>query len=110
MAEKQILIKAVIDIKGHQYLVHPSMKLRVNRMSETDGSAVEFKDVLCVVQGETAKIGKPVVAGAVVRAKIVGAVSGKKVIAFKYRPKARSRVKKGFRASETEIEITDIKA
>ena len=102
--------KAVVLIKGHQYVVHPSMKLTVSRMDAKDGETVDLKDIYCVCEGDSVKIGMPIVSGAVVKAKVLKQTRGPKVIAFKYRPKARSRVKKGFRASETELEITEIKS
>lgn len=100
--------KAVVLIQGHQYVVHPSMKFKVSRMKAQDGETVDIKDVYCILDGDSVKVGMPVVSGAVVRAKVLKQTRGPKVIAFKYRPKARSRVKKGFRASETELEITEI--
>ena len=79
-------------------------------MDAKDGDTIDLQDVYCVCEGDSVKVGQPVVSGAVVRAKVLKQTRGPKVIAFKYRPKARSRVKKGFRASETELEITEIKA
>ena len=48
--------------------------------------------------------------GAAVQAEVVGATRGDKVIAFKYRPKARRRVKKGHRQDLTALRITDIRS
>ena len=47
--------------------------------------------------------------GAAVEAEVVGASRGDKVIAFKYRPKARRRVKKGHRQDYTVLRIADIR-
>ncbi len=107
--EKQS-VQAVVEIQGHQYVVHPAMKLRVSRIAGEAGTPIELKNVYCVIDGDAVKLGKPAVPNAIVQAKIISQQRGAKVITFKYRPKARSRVKKGFRASETEIEITNIKA
>ncbi len=53
-------------------------------------------------------IGRPVVDGATVSAQVLGQDRGDKIVVFKYKPKARTRVKKGFRAELTTLRITDI--
>jgi len=65
--------------------------------------------VLLVADGADAAVGTPVVDGAAVEALVVGATRGDKVIAFKYRPKARRRVKKGHRQELTVLRINDIR-
>ena len=50
-------------------------------------------------------MGRPFVDGAVVNADVVDQARGDKIIVFKYKPKARRRVKKGFRASLTTLRI-----
>src|SRR5262249_19748128 len=54
-------------------------------------------------------VGTPVVADAAVEAEVVGRDRGDKVIAFKYRPKARRRVKRGHRQELTLLRIADIR-
>jgi ribosomal L21-like protein len=48
------------------------------------------------------------VANAAVSAEVVRQIRGEKLISFKYRPKARSRVKKGHRQELTVLRISDI--
>jgi len=50
----------------------------------------------------------PLVAGAKVEAKLITQGRAKKVIVFKYRPKARHRKKRGHRQPYTEVVIEKI--
>ena len=56
-----------------------------------------------------ASIGRPLVADAVVSAEVLRQDLADKVISFKYRPKARSRVKKGHRQELTVLRVTDVR-
>ena len=60
---------AVIKTGGKQYKVAEGDVLRVEKL-ETKSDEVVFDDVLLVVNGEV-KLGKPVVSGAKVTAKII---------------------------------------
>ena len=53
-------------------------------------------------------MGRPVVDGAVVSAEVLRQERGDKIVVFKYKPKARTRVKKGARAELTRLRIADI--
>ena len=99
---------AVIKTGGKQYLVSPGMKLKIEKMDAPEGDAVVFDEVLLVSEGERTMIGTPHVSGATVHAKVLTHARAKKVIVFKYRPKARHRTKKGHRQHYTEVEITKI--
>jgi large subunit ribosomal protein L21 len=61
-----------------------------------------------VADGDEAAIGRPIVDGASVSAEVVRQDRADKVIVFKYRPKARRRVKKGHRQDQTVLRISDI--
>ena len=99
---------AVIRTGGKQYLVAPGQKLKVEKLEAAEEGAIIFDDVLLVADGEKIHIGTPTVAGAKVEAKSIAQGRSKKVIVFKYRPKARSRKKKGHRQPYTEVEIKKI--
>jgi len=64
--------------------------------------------VLLVVDGDESSVGQPVVTDAAVSARVLRQDRGEKTISFKYRPKARSRVKKGHRQELTVLKITDV--
>ena len=99
---------AVIKTGGKQYLVHTGQKLKIEKLDAADGGDVLFDEVLLVADGDEAHIGTPHVAGACVEAKVLRTARAKKVIVFKYRPKGRSRVKRGHRQHFTEVEIQKI--
>jgi large subunit ribosomal protein L21 len=99
---------AVIETGGKQYRVEVGTELEVELLDVEAGQSITLDRVLLVADGDTAAIGQPIVDGAAVQAEVVGATRGDKVIAFKYRPKARRRVKKGHRQDLTALRITDI--
>ncbi len=100
---------AVIETGGKQYRVEVGTELEVELLDVEPGQSITLDRVLLVADGDVAEIGRPVVAGAAVEAEVVGGVRGEKVIAFKYRPKARRRVKKGHRQNYTVLRIADIR-
>jgi large subunit ribosomal protein L21 len=99
---------AVIETGGKQYRVEVGTELEVELLDAEPGKTVSFDRVLLVADGDEAAIGRPVVDGAAVSAEILRQDRGPKLIVFKYRPKARSRVKKGHRQELTVLRISDI--
>ncbi len=100
---------AVIETGGKQYRVEVGTELEVEKLDAEPGSAITLDRVLLVADGENAEIGRPVVANASVDAEVVRRDRGPKLISFKYRPKARTRVTKGHRQELTILRISDIK-
>jgi large subunit ribosomal protein L21 len=70
---------------------------------------VTFDQVL-MVGGEALKLGKPLVGGAKVEAKIVTQGLGKKLIVFKFRRRKNYRRKNGHRQPFTALQIVNIVA
>ncbi len=100
---------AVIETGGKQYRVEVGTELEVELLDVEPGQSITLDRVLLVVDGADASVGTPNVADAAVEAEVVGATRGEKVIAFKYRPKARRRVMKGHRQDLTVLRIADIR-
>ena len=100
---------AVIETGGKQYRVEVGTELEVELLDVEPGQSITLERVLLVADGAEAAVGTPVVDGAAVEAEVVGQTRGDKVIAFKYRPKARRRVKKGHRQDLTVLRIADIR-
>ena len=100
---------AVFKTGGKQYRVEQGDKLRVEKLPGSVGDAVTFDQVL-LVGGEALKLGKPLVGGAKVTAKIVGQGLGKKLVVFKFRRRKNYRRKNGHRQPFTALEITNIVA
>jgi large subunit ribosomal protein L21 len=99
---------AVIETGGKQYRVEVGTELQVELLDVEPGRTITLDRVLMVADGDESSIGRPVVADAAVSAKVVRQIRGEKLISFKYRPKARSRVKKGHRQELTVLLISDI--
>ena len=99
---------AVIETGGKQYRVEVGTELEVELLPAAPGETVAFDRVLLIADGETAAIGTPVVANGSVAGEILRRDRGEKLISFKYRPKARRRVKKGHRQELTVVRISDI--
>jgi large subunit ribosomal protein L21 len=99
---------AVIETGGKQYRVEVGMELEVELLDGGAGDSIAFDRVLLIADGDAASIGTPVVANGSVSGEIVRRDRGDKVISFKYRPKARRRVKKGHRQELTVVRISDI--
>jgi large subunit ribosomal protein L21 len=99
---------AVIETGGKQYRVEVGTELEVELLDVEPGASMKFDRVLLVADGDTAAIGRPTVTNAEVAATVIGQGRGVKTISFKYRPKARRRVKKGHRQELTLLRISDI--
>lgn len=100
---------AVIETGGKQYRVEVGTELEVERLEFEPGQAITLDRVLLVADGATASVGRPLVTEAVVSAEVLRQDRGEKLISFKYRPKARSRVKKGHRQELTVLRVTDVR-
>jgi large subunit ribosomal protein L21 len=100
---------AVIETGGKQYRVEVGTELEVELLDAEPGEAITIQRVLLVADGDEASIGRPLVANAAVHAEVIRRDRGEKLIVFKYRPKARSRVKKGHRQDHTVLRVTDVR-
>ena len=99
---------AVIETGGKQYRVEVGTELAVELLEVEPGQEITLDRVLLVADGDEAAIGRPVVDGAVVNATVLRNDRAAKVVSFKYKPKARRRVKKGHRQEQTVLRITDV--
>ena len=100
---------AVIETGGKQYRVEVGTELEVELLDVEPGETVTLERVLLVSDADETAVGRPVVANAAVEAEVLRRDRGDKVIVFKYRPKARRRVKKGHRQDHTVLRITDVR-
>ncbi len=101
---------AVIKTGGKQYRVRAGEKLKVESLAAEIGSELVLNDILAVGEGESVKIGTPLVTGAQVKAKIIGHGLSDKVLIFKMRRRKHYQKHQGHRQGFTEIEITGISA
>ena len=112
---------AIIKTGGKQYKVQEGDTLSVEKLSSdkrpsfAEASAgrqetsdkVVFDEVLLVANGEI-KVGKPLVSGAKVEAKVIEEGKGKKKMVFRYKSKTRRHKKKGHRQLYTKVQIVKI--
>jgi large subunit ribosomal protein L21 len=98
---------AVIRTGGKQYRVAQGETVRVEKLPGSVGETVTLTDVL-LLGGDAPKVGRPLVAGAKVEAKIVAQDRSKKIVIFKFRRRKNYRRKTGHRQPFTALEITSI--
>jgi len=98
---------AIIKTGGKQYKIREGNTLSVEKL-EHKGDNVVFDQVLLWSDDKTVKIGKPLVAGAKVEAKVLEEGKGEKKMVFRYKNKTRRRKKKGHRQLYTKVQIVKI--
>ena len=99
---------AIIQTGGKQYRVSEGDVVSIEKLTAAEGEEVVFEQVLTVVSDSDIKIGKPVVEGAKVTAKVVEHGKGKKILIFKYKAKSNYRKRQGHRQPYTKVEISKI--
>lgn len=99
---------AVIRTGGKQYRVTAGDKLKIEKLPADVGSEVTLEQVLALGEGDSLKVGAPLVAGAAVKATVVSHGVGEKISIFKLRRRKHYKKSQGHRQPYTEIEITGI--
>jgi len=99
---------AVIRSGGKQYKVAPGEKLRVEQLTADVGAEVVLDQVLMVGEGDSIRVGQPIVTGATVKATVVGHGRGDKVTIFKMRRRKHYQKHQGHRQNYTELKIESI--
>ena len=101
---------AVIKTGGKQYRVAAGEKIKVEQIPADVGAVITLDQVLMVGEGESVKIGTPIIAGATVTAKVIAHGRGPKIKIFKMRRRKHYQKHQGHRQNYTEIEISGIAA
>jgi len=99
---------AVIQTGGKQYKVSASEILKIERLENSEGKTVEFKNVLFLNDDKSTEIGSPNIQGAKVEATIIKNTKNKTILVFKKRRRKNSRKKYGHRQPISLIRITKI--
>lgn len=100
---------AIIVTGGKQYKVSEGDVIRVEKLGVEAGTEFTFDQVLAASDGEL-KVGTPVLAGATVKAEVLGEGRAKKIVVYKYKRKSGYHKKNGHRQSFTQVKITKINA
>ena len=102
------MLYAVIKTGGKQYRVAAGEKLKIEQIAADIGSEIVLDQVLLVADGDNLKMGRPLVTGATVQAKVLTQGRHDKVRIFKLRRRKHYQKHQGHRQNFTEIEITGI--
>jgi len=101
---------AIIETGGKQYRVAEGQIIEVEKLSAPVGETVTLDRVLMVTDESQTRVGRPLVEGVQVQAKVLDQDRRRKIIVFKYKPKIRYRRKTGHRQSVTRLKIERILA
>src|SRR5947209_16116708 len=99
---------AIVKTGGKQYRVAPGDQIVVERIVGEVGAEVALEEVLAISDGDVSAIGRPTLANASVRARIVQQPRGTKVIVFKKKRRKNYRRKHGHRQELTVLRIEAI--
>ena len=99
---------AVVKTGGKQYRITPGEKVKVEQIAADVGSEVVLDQVLMVGEGDSVRLGQPTLAGATVKATVVGHGRGEKVEIFKMRRRKHYQKHQGHRQGYTELKIDSI--
>jgi large subunit ribosomal protein L21 len=98
---------AIIRTGGKQFRVEKGAKLRVPSIEGEVGASLEL-DVLATTDGDTTKIGAPLLDGAKVMATVVDHGREPKIIVFKKKRRKQYKRTKGHRQGYTTLKIDSI--
>ena len=99
---------AVIKTGGKQYKVAPGEKLKIEQIPADVGAEVVIDQVLMVGDGDSVRLGQPLVAGATVKATVLAQGRHDKVTIFKMRRRKHYQKHQGHRQGYTELLIDSI--
>lgn len=100
---------AVIESGSKQYRVKKGDVIQVELVGAESGQDIDLVNVLMVSNEEgQIQIGKPTIAGCVVKAKCLAEVKGEKITSMKYKQRKNERRKFGHRQKYSQLKILDI--
>lgn len=101
---------AVIKNGGKQYRVKEGQYLNLAKIELETGATVTFDEVLMVGEGDTVKVGAPLVAGCVVTGVILDHGRDDKIRIIKLKRRKHHMKRQGHRQWFTKVKITAINA
>jgi len=99
---------AVVESGGKQYRVSEGDVIQVSSLPHPLGEQVELSRVLLVSGEAGVVVGRPVVEGAKVVARVEAEEQGEKILVWKYRAKQRYRRRQGHRQDLTRLRVEKI--
>ena len=101
---------AIIADSGRQFRVEEGQEIELDYRDASTGDELTFDRVLAVSGDSGLQLGEPIVAGASVKAEVLGVARGKKLVVQKLRRRKNSRRKTGHRQLYTRVRISSIQA
>lgn len=99
---------SIIEQGGAQFKVAPGAMIRVPLIEAEKGAEITIDKVLLAADGDSIKVGTPVVEGASVTAKVLDHAQDKKVLIIKRKRRKDYRRKNGHRQQYTKLQIVAI--
>ena len=99
---------AVFETGGKQYRAQEGDVLYIEKLGADVDTVVTFDKVMTVGKEDGVVIGKPLVEGAKITAKVLQNGRGKKITVFTYRAKKNSKRKMGHRQPFTKVLVESI--
>ncbi len=109
--EFSALVNAIIATGGKQYNVSVGDSIIVEKLTQQEGEAVVFDQVLLLSDSEntpSVTVGTPTVKGVRVLGQVKAQIKDKKKIHYRYKNKTRSGIKRGHRQKLTNVVIDAI--
>src|SRR3990167_6762869 len=101
---------AIIETGGKQYRVAEGQTLKIEKLDVEAGHPVDFNRVLMVGEGESMRVGAPLVEGAKVVAEVLKHGRADKIRIIKFRRRKHHMKSAGHRQYFTEVKITKVQA
>lgn len=105
---------AIVNIQGQQFKVEEDQEIFVHRLRNqegedySEGTSVEFGEVLLTDEEGTVRVGTPYLKDAKVTAEVLSNLKGDKVIVFKKKRRKGYKKKNGHRQLFSKIKINSI--
>ena len=101
---------AVIATGGKQYRVENGTILKVEKLDAEPGATIEFGEVLLIGDGDSIKVGAPLLKGGKVSATVEKHGKGEKKVIVKFRRRKHYLRQVTHRQQFTQVKITGISA
>ena len=99
---------AIVEDSGTQWRVEEGQTLRIDSRTAEVGGDLTFDRVLLLSDENGVQVGKPLVEGAKVTAKVLGPTKGPKLEVVKVRRRKNSRTHTGHRQRYLTVRVTSI--
>ena len=99
---------AIFKTGGKQYKVQANEILKIEKIENSEGTKIEFKEILAYGDKKDVELGSPIIKGAKIEAELIKNSKERTVLVFKKRRRKNSRKKYGHRQPFTLIKISKI--